>query len=1114
MQSGYRILSIKVLMVLLAITLINSKLYGADSGGQTTEVFYSVKNGSLIDILSDIGKRINYKIYYPPEAVDDLKSKRYTIKFRGAEIREVMNYLFNDITLWTYKMHNNEIQILRSIPIQAVDSLPNVQSVFGVIKDISGNVVPGATVKVKNSNKGTTTDNEGKFTLSNIQKGDRLIISSIGYQTKELTAGNQTVIAELNPFINNLNETQIVAYGSTTKRYNTGNVSTVKASEIKDLPVSNPLLALQGRVPGLEIQPANGLAGAGVSIRVQGSNSLTNGNDPLIIIDVIPYPSQTIPGTTILSNILGSNGGAKSYDQMGSPLSFLNTADIESIDVLKGADATSIYGSRGANGAIIISTKKGKAGKTSVTFNIQSGFKTVGKQLSLLNGSEYLSMRREAIKNDGGIVSPYDYDLNGTWDTTISHNWQKELTGGAAFNMTSNLSITGGSDNTKYLISGNYSKENYVYPQFFNKTNDTRGGVHFNISSGSNNNRFTIQFTGNYMYDNNQLPPSDYMPLALRLSPVAPSLLTPDGDINWVLNSAGVETYGNPISNSMKKYEIKSTSITSSINLSYEILPSLKASAVLGYTSINSRQMLTTPLTSIPPSSRNFGVTNSLDITNNKNEYINIEPMLEYGKTFGESKLNFLVGTTITNNKSIFDGVLASGFSSDLLIEDLASATAFSSANSGNNIYRYNAAFGRVTYHLKDKYLIQLSGRRDGSSRFGSENQFHNFGSIAAAWIFSEEKFIKNSLPFLNFGKIRSSYGTSGNDQIGDYRFLTLYQSTYNPRPYQGIPALVPSGLSNPFLQWESIKKWDIALETGFLDQRLSLNINYALNRSSNQLMTVSLPYTTGFDNISLNLGAKVQNKSWEFALTSINIKSPRITWLSTVNLTILRSKLLEFPGLDQSPFAYKYIVGKSPNIQQVYKYAGLNDTTGIFQFYNKKGEITTTPDVLQDRTSTINTDSKFNGGFINTFTYGNLSLNISLSFDKRFILIQYPPDQPGTFLYTVPPYMLDRWKNPGDKATYQKYTASSQNFEQYINYTVISDQSFQDVYYIRCNNLTLNYEFPDSWKRAIGASMFNVYIQTLNPFIITNFKKGLDPQTQNSLPQLKTFNLGIKGTF
>lgn len=1117
----------KTLLVMkLTFFLLTAGFLNVYAKGISQNVTFSGKNVSLPSVFSSIKKQTGFVFIYTDRVLQD--AKPVTIKASETPLDQFLAELFEDQPL-AYEISGKDIFVSRKplAPLQSGspkinDALDPPSPIRGVARNMDGEPLAGANVIVKGSKSGTSTNGDGSFSI-NANPGDVLLITSIGYQPTEYKITPATVssanlstglIIYLQRSESKLDEVQIVAYGTTTKRFNTGNVTTIKASEIKDIPTSNPMLVLQGRVPGLEIQPANGLAGAGISIRVQGSNSLTNGNDPLIIIDGIPYPSQSIPGTTILSYILGHNGGAKSYDQVGSPLSFLNTPDIESIDVLKGADATSIYGSRGANGAIIITTKKGKTGKTSVTFNVQSGFKKVGKRLNLLNGSEYLSMRHEAIKNDGSTISPYDYDLDGTWDTTVSHNWQKELIGGAAFNMINNISITGGSDNTKYLISGNYSKEDYVYPQLFNKNNDTRGGIHFNISSSSSNNRFTIQFSGSYMYDDNKLPPSDYTQTALTLSPVAPNLLTPDGDINWVLNSAGVETYGNPISNSMRKYEVKSNSITSSLNLAYEIFHGLKASAILGYNSLTSRHMLTTPLTSIAPSARNFGFTNTLNITNNKDEYINIEPMLEYGKTFRQSKVNFLVGTTITNNTAIFDGVLASGFSSDLLIENLASASSLVSANSGNNIYRYNAVFGRAIYHLKEKYLVQLSGRRDGSSRFGTENQFHNFGSIAAAWIFSEEKFIKNNLPLLSFGKIRSSYGTSGNDQIGDYRFLTLYQSTYNPRSYQGIPTLIPAGLSNPFLQWESIKRWDVALEAGFLDQRLSLNINYALNRSSNQLMTVSLPYTTGFDNISLNLGAKVQNKSWEFSLTSINIKSPKITWQSTVNLTILRSKLLEFPGLDQSPFAYKYIVGKSPNVQQVYKYAGLNDSTGIFQFYNKEGKITTTPDVLQDRVATVNPDSKFNGGFINTITYGNLSLNISLNFDRRFILIQYPSDQPGTFLYTVPLYMLDRWKNPGDKATYQKYTASYQNFEQYINYTASSDRSFQDVYYIRCNNLALNYEFPGSWKRAIGASMFNVYIQTLNPFIITNFKKGLDPQTQNSLPQLKTFNFGIKGTF
>lgn len=1063
---------------------------------------------SFANIIKTIESHTGYRISYDDEVNNRLKEKKYTVNFQSVELKEVIKYLIKDETNLFYRFKNKSVFILSSSNQNIeLDSIPRV--INGIVRDNSGNAIPGATIHIKNSSKGTTTDNLGKFNLPDIPQGSKIIISSIGYQTKELTASTHTINAELNPFVNNLNETQVIAYGSTTKKNNTGNVTTIKASEIQGLPVSNPLISLQGRVSGLDLRPANGLPGAGISMRIQGNNSLTNGNDPLIIIDGIPYPSQYPKNTQYITGIMGDNGGLPG--QYGSPLSFLNTNDIESISVLKGADATSIYGSRAANGAILITTKKGKVGKISVTLDIQSGIKRVGRKLNLMSGAEYLSMRREAIKNDGSTPGLSDYDLNGTWDTTISHDWQKELFGHTAQNSQTSLSVSGGSENVQYRLAGTYLSEGSVFPENFNKPYSKQGTGTFSIVSTSLNKRLYINFNTSYTYNRQLVSPSDFVSMALNLAPVAPNISDINGNINWSPNASGIETWRNPIASNLTPYKTEGKTLVSNMNVSYELLPNLKIASNFGYNSLDFSEKMPTPNSSMSPLFKLLSFPNMLLLQQRSNSTWNIEPQLNYTKQLKDHNIELLVGTTITNIKSTSFGFRAQKFSSDLLIEDIASAAEITGASSDDVLYKYNAVFGRIFYSYKQKYLLQLTGRRDGSSRFGDNNRFHSFGSIGGAWIFSDEPGVQERLPFLSYGKIRSSYGTSGNDQIGDYNYLTLYRTVGSNRAYQGLPGVIPYNLPNPNLQWEEVKKWELGLEVGLLQNRILLNTNYSINSSSNQLIAYSLPSTTGFNSIFKNQIAKIRNSAFELSLSTVNVKTNNLTWSTSIVLTLPKSKLIEFPNLDQSSYYFKYTIGQSPNIVKVYKSAGVNDTTGKFQFYDTKGNITINPD---DVTTSISLDPKFYGSISNNFNFKNFNLTIYFTYDKRNIAIAYPQGQPGRFNYNAPKYMLDRWQKPGDNSTYQRYSADYSISSQYNAYTIGSDKAYENTFYLRCSNISLSWELPNSWKNTLKMDQGSIYLQIANPFVISNEKYMLDPQYANQLPLLKTYNLGFRTRF
>lgn len=1092
--------------------------------GVSQNVTFSGKNVRLEKVLPVIERQTGFFFLYKDNTLAG--AKPITINAVNKPLLQFLDEIFKSQPL-KYTVGSKTINIsptgkpdfLAPEPRFAPIELP-LSSIKGKVVDEEGNPLVGATVSVKNTIRTQVTGDLGAFSIE-VYEHDLIVISFVGYQTKEIKISaaqisHGFITVSLSKISTLLDETVIIAYGTTTKRNNTGNVTTIKASDIEDIPVTNSLLAIQGRVPGLEIRQSNGLPGAGISIRVQGANSLKNGNDPLVLIDGIPYPSQSIVAGLsgqVISTILGQNGGTN-VGQLGSPLNYINPSDIESIEVLKGADATSIYGSRAANGAIIVTTKKGKAGKTTTSFSFQAGIKKIGRKLDLMNAEEYLEMREEALKNDGITTpTPFDYDLNGTWEKGITHDWQKELLGHTGKNMLTTVSVQSGNENLQSLVSGTFYKEDYIFPEYFNKKNDKRGSLHFNITNTSTDKKFKLNFSGNFLFDDNKLPIEDFVGSALTLSPVAPALINGDGTINWQKNAFGYETFQNPMSIGLGIYRLKTTSITGSLNVSYEIAKNLKLSVNAGLVRLDNNGSGTKPLASLSPTLVLLGFPASLQLYQGISTNLNIEPQINYSKKIRKSSLEALAGTTITDLRQFGRNMIGTGFSSDQVIEDLASANQVLVVANKNTVYKYNAAFGRITYNYDNKYLLNLSGRRDGSSKFGSANRFHSFGAIGAAWIFTEEKLLSKRLSFMNYGKLRSSYGTSGNDQISDFKFVSLYNSEPALRPYQGVTGISPLGLTNPFLQWEEIRKFEIGLETAFMNSRISFNVNFALNKSSNQLMPISLPSSAGFSEIPINLPAKVQNKIWEISLSTVNIKKRNLSWTSNITLTLPKNKLLTFPGIEQSTFSSSYIVGKSTNIARLFKSAGVDMSTGSYQFYKAKGNITFYPESPGDDYVTLDMNPDFFGGIQNAISFKNFGLNFNFLFDKRYTIIPLSSRPPGQFNLNQPRYILDRWQKAGDNATYQMYTSVLTNYLQAV-YFSSSDKAYTKTTVLRCSNVSLNWELPSDLKKKMGIGACKLYTELLNPFLVTNNNYSLDPETGNALPPLKTINLGIRASF
>nr|WP_199082499.1 SusC/RagA family TonB-linked outer membrane protein [Pedobacter sp. ASV19] len=512
----------------LIIIIMTTCLLQVSAATFAQKFTYAKKDATYGLVFKEIIKQTGYKILYSDQILD--KTKTINVDFKGAELKEVMETLLKNQPL-TYEIDETTILIKEKEPT-FLDRLAKRWASIdanGRVVDSENRPLPGASVKVKATGKAVSTDEKGRFFLRGVEEGAVLVVSFIGYLPKEVNASANMGNLVLEQSLSKLDEVQVIAYGTTTQRLSTGNVTTIKADVIEKQPVNNPLLALQGRVPGLFIEQATGFAGTGVKVRIQGTNSIANGNDPLYVVDGIPFTSQLLPGG---NSILGQSGGTTGT-QYGNPLNFINPADIESLDVLKDADATAIYGSRAANGAILITTKKGKPGDIKVDANLQSGWGKVMRKLDLMNSQQYVEMRKEAYKNDNidlnqppyntEFYKAYTYPDLSLWDTSRYTDWQKQLIGGTAQYHDLQASISGGSDLTTFLVGAGYHKEGNVFPGNFD---DVKSSLHFNINSISRNTKFKIQFSGSYLEDDNKLPNYDLTGYAMKLAPVAPALYT------------------------------------------------------------------------------------------------------------------------------------------------------------------------------------------------------------------------------------------------------------------------------------------------------------------------------------------------------------------------------------------------------------------------------------------------------------------------------------------------------------------------------------------------------------------------------------------------------------
>ncbi|WP_254070824.1 SusC/RagA family TonB-linked outer membrane protein [Pedobacter sp. L105] len=1043
---------------------------------------------SLTKALQSIKKQSGYALFFNNTLVEEAGS--FKINLKDATLDQALSEVLKDKP-FTYTIIDKTI-VIKEKPedmfTKVMKYLAIPITIHGKVVDEKGLPIPGATVFLKDRSQASTTDVNGRFFLQHVNEKAIVVISSIGYATKELNAQADMGTISLEVSNAKLDEVVVVGYETTTRRLSTGSVSQVKGTELDQQPISNPILGLEGRVPGAFITQSAGYAGAPITVLIRGQNSLqsttNNFTAPLYVVDGIPFNSTPVEQSA-------GGFGTTAF----SPLNTLDPTQIETIDILKDADATAIYGSRGANGVVLITTKKGKAGNTRVNADISSGFGDVSNKIKMLGTEQYLNIRRQAFANDGVTPTVANAPDLLLWNQQAYTNFPNLLMGNTQHQTKATFDLSGGDQYTQFMLGGNFRHESTVLDA---NTADDADQFHMNIQHHSHDNKFGITASVNYNIDDNTIPSYNINYTNYGIAPNYP-LYNSNGSLYFGTG------YTNPLAAFNGTYNLKSTNMVSNMSMHYMVIPGLDIKVNGGY---NYDNVFSTTIT--PPSASNpiFNYSPTTVMSNNYIKTYILEPQVNYTHTWGKSRLTAIVGGTWQETQYVQPYFVLGTFTNIQLATSLSSLNILSKSSAYTD-FRYDSRFARLEYEWDGKYLASGNFRRDGSSRFGDDKPYGNFGSGALAWIFSKENFITANLPWLSFGKLKTSYGTVGNDKsLLDYSYLSTYAAG---QPYGPTSSLAPSRIQNQSLQWEETTKLDAALELGFIHDRIFFSADVYRNRTSHLLASTAIPTQTGFGSYSGNLpdGAVVQNQGLELELSTVNIKNKGFTWTTSFNFTAPQNKLLSFPNLLSSSYANSLVVGQPLNLRTVYHFTGFVNGIATAQDVNGDGVITSgiaangKGDYIIDGSS----DPKFYGGLDNTFSYKGFQFNFLFQFVKRTAtrgdqnFVAYPG-----LGYNIPVSYLD---------VPLKYSATSGSAAtNAFNYYQGSDAAVQDASFIRLKNVSLAYNVPAMWAKKLKMSALQFYLHGQNLLTFTKYK-GLDPETLSTqLPTLRMMVAGIKTTF
>lgn len=984
-------------------------------------------------------------------------------------------------------------------------SLTYSQEVSGTVSDSNG-PLPGASILVKGTTKGVQTDMDGKFTIKSVGANATLIFSYIGLKSQEVSAaGKSTINLILKADSAELKEVVIIGFGKQSKRKITDNIASISSDQINQIPVANMQNALVGKAAGVQITQINGKVEGGVKIRIRGISSISSSQEPLYVIDGLPL----------------INDNESTGDAPINPLISLNPNDIESIQILKDASSAAIYGARGTNGVILITTKQGKSGKTKISLNTSSGWSEATHKMSWLNAAQYVELFTEASANSYGaddlwLTEPGGYfdDMSNGKDWrngAVDTNWQDlALIKGSVQDHT--FSISGGDEKTVFFISGGYNNTQGIIRGNSLERYSYRGNLDHKVSDklrvGLNTSLSKTNIT-RIGADNSFATPLQ----AIAQSPLSPAYLddgvTPNNESTIYYNFLTQEYNGswgvNIFRTIMNSY------------LEYKIMPELSFRTELGYDNNNQTEEYFSGSLTESASTNGYADANAV-----QSDKYSINNYFTYAKTFKEDyDLEFVGGMSFEESSRSRQYVAGTGFPSDEL-QTVESASEITAGSSSRTKYNFLSYFGRATFSYMDKYLIKGSLRYDGSSRFGASNRYGVFPAASAGWIISEEDFMKDS-GVINLLKLRGSFGVTGNAGIGNFASLGLFEgSAYNQRS-----AISPYQLANNDLKWEKTNQVDVGIDFALFNNRVSGEVDYYVKKTNDLLLNEPIPGTSGWSSLTRNVGS-LTNKGFEFVLNTTNIKTDNLTWKTSLNLSTLDNKVTALPGGDIVASRNIVRVGETISSFYVVEYAGVDPANGDALFYLN----TENADGTLDKTTTNNFNEAqriISGspyptlmtGMTNTVSYKNF--DFSFTFQGEWGSSLY--NEGGKFQSGNARYednqttdQLNRWQNPGDITNVPQARMYSTNGQQ------ASTRYLEKSDFVRLRNLSLGYTLPRTFTQKIALDRVRLYLTGVNLLTFTNYS-GYDPEASYdnngdsniqkgiafySAPPAKTITIGL----
>jgi len=987
--------------------------------------------------------------------------------------------------------------------------------VTGTVTSVEdGMGVPGATVLVKGTTIGTATDIDGKYSINVPAGSNVLVFTFVGLTSQEVNIGNRSTInVALESDITALSEVIVTGYGTQPKREVTGAVSSVKGDAIQNLPLQSFDRALQGRASGVQVRSSNGLPGGAVNIRIRGVGSINAGNEPLFIVDGVQLNNQSNAAFT-----------------QSNPLAFLNPNDIESMEILKDAASAAIYGSQAANGVVIITTKKGKQGKAKFEFNAFSGETQPMKFLDVLGGAEWFAMRRDAFINSG-VANPEANALSNmgrlpsNWTTLTrpaldalglalpTYDWQREVMGAGKL-QNYEMSVSGGDEKTTFFLSGSY---NYQQASF-RPVDFERGTVrialthqatkrlsietNMNLSTFQQNVPFAVEgsFLGNPAFSASAVLPHN-------------AIYNEDGTYNTAIAgvlgqnvvlvndyNSGIQRTNTAVGNLITNYKIaKNLSFRSLFGLDYRLLQG-----------DNYRD---------PRTPDGAGVIGRSSVQSDWRTRFITTQTLNWNKTFnGVHNVSAIAGVEYLSETR--EGISGAGIGFPTFqFRTIQSAATPESVSGFWTGYRRASVFSSVNYDFKKKYLVTVTARYDGSSRFGTENQYGLFPSIRLGWSLVEEEFLKNSSTISEM-KFRASYGLTGNDQIGNFDARGLYGGGGN---YSGSAGIVPSSLANLGLSWETNNTLNLGIDYGFFENRITGSIDAFDRRTKDLLLSQPILWINGFGGISNNVG-ELQNRGLEFELSTVNIDKGGFRWNSSFNITKIDNQIVSlYSGLQFLPanpgIAVGQPVGRSgEGAVFSQEYVGVNPATGRPMWLDIRGNITYLP-LAADRKYQGSSLGTVFGGLNNNFSYKGFELTTFFTYeyggvggDGQYGFLR----ENGTRLtLNALREVNDRsWKTPGQITDIPRNLTTNGGNEVRSVGRNSGTASLLKYDFIRLSQLTVAYSFKPSLVSRIGLTRARIYAQGVNLWTYTDYP-GYDPEFTGAgtgqVPLTKSYTLGVQ---